>query len=140
MLDLKRCAIKMASNIKVVDSKRGEVTLKNDLILRGLRNNSEYEELIKESIMTMKEINKVEFFYKKLNLVISYDCTVTSEKKVVIWIKSIIEIILDNYEEVKTFVEENNKDELMKFILPELKKEINLSKYRVKQLWKYGNI
>lgn len=134
MLDLKRCAIKMASNIKVVDSKRGEVTLKNDLILRGLRNNSEYEELIKESIMTMKEINKVEFFYKKLNLVISYDCTVTSEKKVVIWIKSIIEIILDNYEEVKTFVEENNKDELMKFILPELKKEINLNKYRVKQL------
>lgn len=124
----------MASNIKVVDSKRGEVTLKNDLILRGLRNNSEYEELIKESIMTMKEINKVEFFYKKLNLVISYDCTVTSEKKVVIWIKSIIEIILDNYEEVKTFVEENNKDELMKFILPELKKEINLNKYRVKQL------
>lgn len=134
MLDLKRCAIKMASNIKVVDSKRGEVTLKNDLILRGLRNNSEYEELIKESIMTMKEINKVEFFYKKLNLVISYDCTVTSEKKVVIWIKSIIEIILDNYEEVKNFVEENNKDELMKFILPELKKEINLNKYRVKQL------
>lgn len=46
MLDLKRCAIKMASNIKVVDSKRGKVTLKNDLILRGLRNNCEYEELI----------------------------------------------------------------------------------------------
>ena len=94
MLDLKRCAIKMASNIKVVDSKRGKVTLKNDLILRGLRNNCEYEELIKEAIMTMKEINKVEFFYEKLNLVISYDCTVTSEKKVVIWIKSIIEIFL----------------------------------------------
>ncbi len=37
MLDLKRCAIKMASNIKVVDSKRGKVTLKNDLILRGLK-------------------------------------------------------------------------------------------------------
>ena len=71
MLDLKRCAIKMASNIKVVDSKRGKVTLKNDLILRGLRNNCEYEELIKEAIMTMKEINKVEFFYEKLNLVIS---------------------------------------------------------------------
>ena len=71
MLDLKRCAIKMASNIKVVDSKRGKVTLKNDLILRGLRNNCEYEELIKEAIMTMKEINKVEFFYEKLNLIIS---------------------------------------------------------------------
>ena len=50
MLDLKRCAIKMASNIKVVDSKRGKVTLKNDLILRGLRNNCEYEELIKEEM------------------------------------------------------------------------------------------
>ncbi|EOT2958295.1 hypothetical protein ACLBZF_000750 [Clostridium perfringens] len=132
MLDLKRCAIKMASNIKVVDSKRGKVTLKNDLILRGLRNNSEYEELIKESIMTMKEISKVEFFYEKLNLVISYDCTVTSEKKVVIWIKSIIEIILDNYEEVKSLVEKNNKEELINFILPELKKEINLNKYKVK--------
>lgn len=132
MLDLKRCAIKMASNIKVVDSKRGKVTLKNDLILRGLRNNSEYEELIKESIMTMKEISKVEFFYEKLNLVISYDCTVTSEKKVVIWIKSIIEIILDNYEEVKSLVEKNNKEELINFILPELKKEINLNKYRVR--------
>ncbi|MCX0362235.1 hypothetical protein LI034_14645, partial [Clostridium perfringens] len=112
MLDLKRCAIKMASNIKVVDSKRGKVTLKNDLILRGLRNNCEYEELIKEAIMTMKEINKVEFFYEKLNLVISYDCTVTSEKKVVIWIKSIIEIILDNYEELKSIVEKNNKEEV----------------------------
>lgn len=132
MLDLKRCAIKMASNIKVVDSKRGKVTLKNDLILRGLRNNSEYEELIKEAIMTMKEINKVEFFYKKLNLVISYDYTVTSEKKVVIWIKSIIEIILNNYEEVKSLVEKNNKEELINFILPELKKEINLNKYRVR--------
>ncbi|XZH18815.1 hypothetical protein ACSW87_08500 [Clostridium perfringens] len=131
MLDLKRCAIKMASNIKVVDSKRGKVTLKNDLILRGLSNNREYEELIKESIMTMKEINKVEFFYKKLNLIISYDCTVISEKKVVCWIKSIIEIILDNYEEVKSFAENNNKEGLMSFILPELKKEINLNKYRV---------
>ena len=132
MLDLKRCAIKMASNIKVVDSKRGKVTLKNDLILRGLRNNIEYEELIKEAIMTMKEINKVEFFYEKLNLVISYDCTVISEKKVVIWIKSIIEIILDNYEELKSIVEKNNKEELINFILPELKKEINLNKYKVK--------
>ena len=132
MLDLKRCAIKMASNIKVVDSKRGKVTLKNDLILRGLRNNIEYDELIKEAIMTMKEINKVEFFYEKLNLVISYDCTVTSEKKVVIWIKSIIEIILDNYEELKSIVEKNNKEELINFILPELKKEINLNKYKVK--------
>ena len=132
MLDLKRCAIKMASNIKVVDSKRGKVTLKNDLILRGLSNNREYEELIKEAIMTMKEINKVEFFYEKLNLVISYDCTVTSEKKVVIWIKSIIEIILDNYEELKSIVEKNNKEELINFILPELKKEINLNKYKVK--------
>ena len=131
MLDLKRCAIKMASNIKVVDSKRGKVTLKNDLILRGLRNNCEYEELIKEAIMTMKEINKVEFFYKKLNLIISYDCTIISEKKVVCWIKSIIEIILDNYEEVKSFAENNNKEGLMSFILPELKKEINLNKYRV---------
>ena len=132
MLDLKRCAIKMASNIKVVDSKRGKVILKNDLILRGLSNNREYEELIKEAIMTMKEINKVEFFYKKLNLIISYDCTVISEKKVVCWIKSIIEIILDNYEEVKSFAENNNKEGLMSFILPELKKEINLNKYKVK--------
>ncbi|MDK0708384.1 hypothetical protein P5E62_12580 [Clostridium perfringens] len=132
MLDLKRCAIRMASNIKVVDSKRGKVILKNDLILRGLRNNSEYEELIKEAIMTMKEISKVEFFYEKLNLIISYDCTVTSEKKVVSWIKSIIEIILDNYEEVKNLVEKNNKEELINFILPELKKEINLNKYKVK--------
>lgn len=131
MLDLKRCAIKMASNIKIVDSKKGKVTLKNDLILRGLSNNREYEELIKEAIMTMKEINKVEFFYKKLNLIISYDCTIISEKKVVCWIKSIIEIILDNYEEVKSFAENNNKDGLMSFILPELKKEINLNKYRV---------
>ncbi|MCX0378147.1 hypothetical protein LI055_00720 [Clostridium perfringens] len=131
MLDLKRCAIKMASNIKVVDSKRGKVTLKNDLILRGLSNNREYEELIKEAIMTMKEINKVEFFYKKLNLIISYDCTIISEKKVVCWIKSIIEIILDNYEEVKSFAENKNKEALMSFILPELKKEINLNKYRV---------
>ena len=131
MLDLKRCAIKKASNIKVVDSKRGKVTLKNDLILRGLSNNREYEELIKEAIMTMKEINKVEFFYKKLNLIISYDCTIISEKKVVCWIKSIIEIILDNYEEVKSFAENNNKEGLMSFILPELKKEINLNKYRV---------
>lgn len=131
MLDLKRCAIKMASNIKVVDSKRGKVTLRNDLILRGLSNNREYEELIKEAIMTMKEINKVEFFYKKLNLIISYDCTIISEKKVVCWIKSIIEIILDNYEEVKSFAENNNKEGLMSFILPELKKEINLNKYRV---------
>ncbi|MBI6037992.1 hypothetical protein [Clostridium perfringens] len=131
MLDLKRCTIKMASNIKVVDSKRGKVTLKNDLILRGLSNNREYEELIKEAIMTMKEINKVEFFYKKLNLIISYDCTIISEKKVVCWIKSIIEIILDNYEEVKSFAENNNKEGLMSFILPELKKEINLNKYRV---------
>ncbi|HFK8175627.1 TPA: hypothetical protein ACG0N0_001758 [Clostridium perfringens] len=132
MLDLKRCAIKMASNVKVVDSKRGKVTLKNDLILRVLRNNCEYEEIIKEAIMTMKEINKVEFFYEKLNLVISYDCTVTSEKKVVIWIKSIIEIILDNYEELKSIVEKNNKEELINFILPELKKKINLNKYKVK--------
>ncbi|EOU1699511.1 hypothetical protein LTX14_000653 [Clostridium perfringens] len=132
MLDLKRCAIKMASNIKVVDSKRGKVTLKNDLILRGLRNNCEYEELIKEAIMTMKEISKVEFFYEKLNLNISYDYTVTSEKKVVGWIKSIIEIILDNYEEVKSIVEKNNKEELINFILPELKKEINLNKYKVR--------
>ncbi|TBX12293.1 hypothetical protein [Clostridium perfringens] len=132
MLDLKRCAIKMASNIKVVDSKRGKVTLKNDLILRGLRNNIEYEELIKEAIMTMNEINKVEFFYEKLNLVISYDYTVTSEKKVVIWIKSIIEIIFDNYEELKSIAEKNNKEELINFILPELKKEINLNKYKVK--------
>ncbi|HAT4245103.1 TPA: hypothetical protein I9059_000236 [Clostridium perfringens] len=131
MLDLKRCAIKMASNIKVVDSKRGKVVLKNDLILRGLSNNREYEEHIKEAIMTMKEINKVEFFYKKLNLIISYDCTIISEKKVVCWIKSIIEIILDNYEEVKSFAENNNKEGLMSFILPELKKEINLNKYRV---------
>ena len=134
MLDLKRCAIKMASNIKVVDSKRGKVVLKNDLILRGLSNNREYEELIKEAIMTMKEINKVEFFYKKLNLIISYDCTIISEKKVVCWIKSIIEIILDNYEEVKSFAENNNKEGLMSFILPELKKEINLNKYRVNEL------
>ena len=60
MLDLKRCAIKMASNIKVVDSKRGKVTLKNDLILRGLRNNCEYEELTKIALnKTYKLIRKI---------------------------------------------------------------------------------
>ena len=64
MLDLKRCAIKMASNVKVVDSKRGKVTLKNDLILRGLRNNCEYEEIIKEAIMLMKEIIRLNSFMK----------------------------------------------------------------------------
>ena len=50
----------------------------------------------------------------------------------VIWIKSIIEIILDNYEELKSIVEKNSKEELINFILPELKKEINLNKYKVK--------
>lgn len=130
MFDLKRCAIKIVSNIKVIDSKRGKVSLKNDLILKGLSGNTQYEEIIKKSIMIMKEINKVEFFYEKLSLVISYDWTRTSEKKVVAWIKLIIEILLDNYEEVKSFIEKNNKEKLMEFIVPQLKNEVKFINYK----------
>lgn len=130
MFDLKRCAIKMVSNIKVIESKRGKVSLKNDLILKGLAGNKQYEEIIKKSIMIMKEINKVDFLYEKLSLVISYDWTRTSEKKVVSWIKLIIEILLDNYEEVKNFIENNNKEKLMEFIIPQLKNEVKFINYK----------
>ena len=41
-------------------------------------------------------------------------------------------LLNDNYEELKSIVEKNNKEELINFILPELKKEINLNKYKVK--------
>lgn len=130
MFDLKRCAIKMASNIKVVESRRGKVILKNDLILKGLLRNKGYEKLVGRLIKMMREINKVEFLYDDLKLVISYDWTRTSEKKVVNWIKLIIEILLDNYEEIKNFIESNNKEELIKFIEHQVKNEIKFIKYK----------
>lgn len=130
MFDLKRCAIKMASNIKVVESRRGKVILKNDLILKGLLRNKEYEKLVGRLIKMMREINKVEFLYDDLKIVISYDWTRTSEKKVVNWIKLIIEILLDNYEEIKNFIESNNKEELIKFIEHQVKNEIKFIKYK----------
>ncbi|EGT3617294.1 hypothetical protein FHH43_13870, partial [Clostridium perfringens] len=121
MFDLKRCVIKMASNIKVVESRRGKVIFKSDLILKGLLRNKEYEEIVESSIKIMKEINKIEFFYDDLKLVISYDWTRTSEKRVVDWLKLIIEVLMDNYEEVKNFIESNNKEGLIRFIEPQLK-------------------
>lgn len=130
MFDLKKCAIKMASNIKVVESRRGKVILKNDLILKGLLRNKGYEELVGRLIKMMREINKVEFLYDDLKLVISYDWTRTSEKKVVNWIKLIIEILVDNYEEIKNFIERNNKKELIKFIEHQVKSEIKFMKYK----------
>lgn len=130
MFDLKRCAIKMASNIKVVESRRGKVILKNDLILKGLLRNKGYEKLVGRLIKMMREINKVEFLYDDLKIVISYDWTRTSEKKVVNWIKLIIEILLDNYEEIKNFIESNNKEELIKFIEHQVKNEIKFIKYK----------
>ncbi|ELC8441369.1 hypothetical protein QYB59_000367 [Clostridium perfringens] len=130
MFDLKRCAIKMASNIKVVESRRGKVILKNDLILKGLLRNKEYEKLVGRLIKMMREINKVEFLYDDLKIVISYDWTRTSEKKVVNWIKLIIEILIDNYEEIKNFIERNNKEELIKFIEHQVKNEIKFIKYK----------
>lgn len=130
MFDLKRCAIKMASNIKVVGSKRGKVILKNDFILKGLLKNKKYEELVGRLIKMMREINKVEFLYDDLKLVISYDWTRTSEKKVVNWIKLIIEVLLDNYEEIKKFIESNNKEELIKFIEHQVRSELKFMKYK----------
>lgn len=130
MFDLKRCAIKMASNIKVVESKRGKVVLKNDLILKGLLRNKEYAELVERLIKKMREINKVEFLYDDLKLALSYDWTRTSEKKVVNWIKLIIEILLRNYEEIKNFIENNNKEELIKFIERQVKNEVKFMRYK----------
>lgn len=130
MFDLKRCVIKMASNIKVVESRRGKVILKSDLIIKGLLRNKEYEEIVESSIKIMKEINKIEFFYDDLKLVISYDWTRTSEKRVVDWLKLIIEVLLDNYEEVKNFIESNNKEGLIRFIEPQLKNEIKFIRYK----------
>lgn len=130
MFDLKRCVIKMASNIKVVESRRGKVIFKSDLILKGLLRNKEYEEIVESSIKIMKEINKIEFFYDDLKLVISYDWTRTSEKRVVDWLKLIIEVLMDNYEEVKNFIESNNKEGLIRFIEPQLKNEIKFIRYK----------
>lgn len=130
MFDLKRCAIKMASNIQVVGSKRGKVILKNDFILKGLLKNKKYEELVGRLIKMMREINKVEFLYDDLKLVISYDWTRTSEKKVVNWIKLIIEILIDNYEEIKKFIESNNKEELINFIEHQVRSELKFMKYK----------
>lgn len=124
MFDLKRCAIRMASNIKITESKRGKVFLKNDLILRGIIRNSDYEEIIRKSILIMNGIKKVEFNYDDLRVIISYDYNRLSEKKVVSWIKLIIEVIVDNYEESKKYIENNNKEALIRLIEPQLKNEV----------------
>lgn len=124
MFDLKRCAIKMASNIKVEESKRGKVVLKNDLILKGILKNSDYEDLIIKSIFIMNGINKVDFNYQNLRVIISYDYNKLSESRVVNWIKTIIEVIIDNYEEVKKCIENNNKESLERLVEPQLKNEL----------------
>lgn len=124
MFDLKRCAIKMASNIKVSESRRGKVFLKNDLIIKGLLKNKDYEELVSKSIFIMDGIKKVDFDYINMRVVISYDYFRLSEKKVVNWIKYIIELLVDNYEDIKKFIEGKNKEKLIKLIEPQLKKEV----------------
>ncbi|WP_300349443.1 hypothetical protein [Clostridium sp.] len=124
MFDLKRCAIKMASNIKVLESKRGKVFLKNDLIMKGLLKNKEYEELVIKSVFLMEGIKGIDFDYDNMKTIISYDYITLTEKNVVKWIKLIIEVLLDNYEDIKKCVDENNKDRLISFIESKLKKEV----------------
>lgn len=124
MFDLKRCAIKMASNIKVLESKRGKVFLKNDLIMKGLLKNKEYEELVIKSVFLMEGIKGIDFDYDNMKTIISYDYITLTEKNVVKWIKLIIEVLLDNYEDIKKYVDENNKDRLISFIESKLKKEV----------------
>ncbi len=124
MFDLKRCAIKMASNIKVLESKRGKVFLKNDLIMKGLLKNKEYEELVIKSVFLMEGIKGIDFDYDNMKTIISYDYITLTKKNVVKWIKLIIEVLLDNYEDIKKCVDENNKDRLISFIESKLKKEV----------------
>lgn len=132
MLDLKRCVIGLGKNIKVIKSEQGKVTLKNDIILRALRENKEYEESVKKSICLMKEIKKVCVNYDKLNLVIYYDYVSLSEKKVVNWVKEILEILLDNYEELINFLKYNKREDLYGFIFLKLRKDYRLDKYNIK--------
>lgn len=124
MFDLKRCAIKMASNIKVLESKRGKVFLKNDLIMKGLLKNKEYEELVIKSVFLMEGIKGIDFDYDNMKTIISYDYITLTKKNFVKWIKLIIEVLLDNYEDIKKCVDENNKDRLISFIESKLKKEV----------------
>lgn len=132
MLDLKRCVIALGKNIKVIESEKGKVTLKNDIILRALRRNKEYEESVKKSICLMKEIKRVYINYDKLSLVIYYDYVSLSEKKVVNWVKEILEILLDNYEELIDFLKYNKKEDLCDFIFLKLRKDYRLDKYNLK--------
>lgn len=126
MFDLKRCAIKMASNINVLESKRGKVFLKNDLIMKGLLKNKKYESITIKILFQIDGIRNIYFDYENMKTIIIYDDEKISENAIVKYLKFIIELIIYNYKDIKNIFYGNNEELFLDFIkLSLIKEDIN---------------
>lgn len=115
MFNLKNYILKQSLNVKVVKSNLGQVTLKADIIMKIISDYKQYENLIKKSIRVLHSIYITSFDYENNVIIVNYNEHEIKENKVLEWIKIVINVLIDNYDLIKKYIE-TDKENLVDII------------------------
>lgn len=110
MFNLKSYILKQATNVKVVKSNLGQVTLKADIIMKIIGDYKQYEGLIKKAIRVLHPIHIITFDYDNKVIIVNYNEHEIKENKVLEWIKIVINVLIDNYDLIKKYIETAQDD------------------------------
>ncbi|MPQ45072.1 hypothetical protein [Clostridium tarantellae] len=123
MFGVEKYILKQLTKFECVNIIPGEIAFKNDMLMKLINKNKEYEKLILESISLLKGIDKINFNYDKKIIILNYDIYILSENKVLNWIQQVVDVVKENYKEIINNLNKDSK-KIISIIKPKLIKRI----------------
>lgn len=124
----KKLIISKLSKIKIVESKRGVLTVKLDILEKIPEEYMFYQTYLKDALNILEGVEDVSVNLNLSQITIIYNENLLSRDRLLSWIEKIKEIGLKNYD----FIEQNGQNNLDE-VVDKLTLELNKAK---KEIWK----
>ena len=107
MIDFKGYIIKHFAKFKVAHSIPGRIRLKVNNAAKIPVEAREYDKYVIQGMKILDGIEDIEFNYLTGSVLINYDTNVVYEEKIIKWINSVLEIVLQNMKLIQEYGETN---------------------------------
>lgn len=124
----KKLIISKLSKIKIVESKRGALTVKLDILEKIPEEYMFYQTYLKDALNILEGVEDASVNLNLSQITIIYNENLLSRDRLLSWIEKIKEIGLKNYD----FIEQNGQNNLDE-VVDKLTLELNKAK---KEIWK----
>lgn len=125
----KKFIISKLAKIKIVESKRGVLTVKLDILEKIPEEYMFYQTYLKDALKILEGVEDVIVNLNLSQITIIYNENLLNRDRLLSWIEKVKEIGLKNYD----FIEQNGENNLDE-VVDKLTLELNKAK---KEIWKY---